>query len=266
MNILEKIVEKKKEEITAAQNDIPEDRLREQAEQRKNRRSFYEALKEPGPFGVNIISEIKRASPSKGLIRKDLDPATYARAYEKGGAAALSVLTDQSFFQGSPKDLQSAKGAVQLPVLRKDFIISAYQIYEAAVMGADAMLLITRTLSEQQLSDYLALSIDLQLDALVEVHDEEDLEKAKNSGAILVGINNRNLRTFKTDIGTAIELVKRFEPNQIAVAESGIHTREDIEQLKTAGIWNFLIGESLVRAKDPIAHLGYLMGKRNRKI
>ena len=266
MNILEKIVEKKKEEITAAQNDIPEDRLREQAEQRKNRRSFYEALKEPGPFGVNIISEIKRASPSKGLIRKDLDPATYARAYEKGGAAALSVLTDQSFFQGSPKDLQSAKGAVQLPVLRKDFTISTYQIYEAAVMGADAMLLITRILSEQQLSDYLALSIELQLDALVEVHDEEDLEKAKNSGAILVGINNRNLRTFKTDIGTAIELVKRFEPHQVAVAESGIHTREDIEQLKEAGIWNFLIGESLVRAKDPIAHLGYLMGKRNRRI
>ena len=264
MDILDKIVERKREEITAAQNKIPEDRLREQAEQRNNRRSLYQALKEPGPFDVNIISEIKRASPSKGLIRKDLDPATYARAYEKGGAAALSVLTDQSFFKGSPKDLQSAKGAVQLPVLRKDFIISTYQIYEAAVMGADAVLLITRILSEQQLIDLLSLSTDLQLDALVEVHDEKDLEKAKNSGATLVGINNRNLRTFKTDIRTAIDLVKRFEPHQVAVAESGIHTREDIEQLKTAGIWNFLIGESLVRAEDPIAHLEYLMGKNRR--
>ena len=263
MDILEKIVNRKREEITAAQNEIPEGRLREQTEQKKNRRSLYQALKEPGPFGVNIISEIKRASPSKGLIRKDLDPVTYARAYERGGAAALSVLTDQSFFQGSPEDLKSAKGAVQLPVLRKDFTISAYQIYEAAVMGADAVLLITRILSEQQLSDYLALSGDLQLDALVEVHDEEDLEKAKNSGAILVGINNRNLRTFKTDINTAIELVKRFEPHQVAVAESGIHTRDDIEQLIDAGIWNFLIGESLVRAENPIAHLEYLMGKKN---
>jgi indole-3-glycerol phosphate synthase len=264
MDILDKIVERKREEITAAQNDIPEDRLREQAEQRRNRRSLYQALKNPGPFGVNIISEIKRASPSKGLIRKDLDPVTYARAYEKGGAAALSVLTDQSFFKGSPEDLKTAKGAVLLPVLRKDFTISTYQIYEAAVMGADAVLLITRILSEQQLSDFLALSTDLQLDALVEVHDEEDLEKAKNSGATLVGINNRNLRTFKTDIETAIELVKRFEPHQVAVAESGIHTRDDIERLIDAGIWNFLIGESLVRAENPIAHLEYLMGKKEK--
>ena len=263
MDILDKIVERKREEITAAQNNMPEDRLRGQAEQRRNRRSLYQTLKNPGSFGVNIISEIKRASPSKGLIRKDLDPVTYARAYEKGGAAALSVLTDQSFFKGSPEDLKNAKGAVQLPVLRKDFTISTYQIYEAAVMGADAVLLITRILSEQQLSDFLALSTDLQLDALVEVHDEEDLEKAKNSGATLVGINNRNLRTFKTDINTAIELVKRFEPHQVAVAESGIHTRDDIEQLIDAGIWNFLIGESLVRAENPIAHLEYLMGKKN---
>ena len=262
MDILEKIVNRKREEITAAQNEIPEGRLREQTEQKKNRRSLYQALKEPGPFGVNIISEIKRASPSKGLIRKDLDPVTYARAYEQGGAAALSVLTDRSFFQGSPQDLRSAKGAVSLPVLRKDFIISTYQIYEAAVMDADAVLLITRILSERQLSDYLALCDELQLDALVEVHDEKDLEKAKNSGATLVGINNRNLRTFKTDIGTAIELVKLFEPHQIAVAESGIHTRKDVEQLESAGIWNFLIGESLVRAEDPIDHLKYLRGKK----
>ena len=262
MDILDKIVERKREEITAAKKEIPEDRLRGQAEQRRNRRSLYQALKNPGPLGVNIISEIKRASPSKGLIRKNLDPVTYARAYEKGGAAALSVLTDQSFFKGSPEDLKTAKGAVQLPVLRKDFTISTYQIYEAAVMGADAVLLITRILSEQQLSDFLALSTDLQLDALVEVHDEEDLEKAKNSGATLVGINNRNLRTFKTDIETAIELVKRFEPDQVAVAESGIHTRDDIERLIDAGIWNFLIGESLVRAENPIAHLEYLMGKK----
>ena len=262
MNILDKIVERKREEIAAAQKDIPESRLRGQAERRKDRRPFTESLKKPGLLGVNIIAEIKRASPSKGLIRKNLDPVKYAGAYEKGGAAAISVLTDQPFFQGSPHDLKSAKGAVQLPVLRKDFIISTYQIYEAAVMGADAVLLITRILPEQQLSDFLALSTDLQLDALVEVHDEEDLEKAINSGATLVGINNRNLRTFKTDIRTAIDLVKCFEPHQIAVAESGIHTREDIEQLKTAGIWNFLIGESLVRAEDPVAHLEYLMGKK----
>ncbi len=260
MDILAKIVEQKKEEVTAAKQRISEKALIKKALASSRGRLFYKTLERPGPTGINIIAEIKRASPSKGPIRPDLEPGVYAKAYEKGGAAALSVLTDGPNFQGSAEDLKTVKTAVKLPVLRKDFLISPYQIYESKVMGADAVLLIAGILSQAQLNQYLQLTRELELDALVEVHTEIDHDKASRAGARLIGINNRNLRSFQTNIETAAQLKARFEPHQIAVAESGIKTRQDILILKNAGIWNFLIGESLVRAKDPKAFLKYLMG------
>ena len=251
MDILAKIVERKKAEVVAAKKRIPENLLRTQALESGERRPFLERLERSGPPLVNIIAEIKRASPSKGVIRSDLNPIDYATAYEQGGAAALSVLTDQTFFQGSFEDLQHARNATLLPVLRKDFLISSYQLYESAVMGADAILLIVRILSREQLKDYIALGHDLGLDALVEIHTEADLEIATDAGAKLIGINNRNLQTFETNIDTAVHLKSLLKPDQIAVSESGIHTREDIQEIYNSGIRNFLIGESLVRAKNP---------------
>ncbi|MCP4692651.1 MAG: indole-3-glycerol phosphate synthase TrpC [Desulfobacterales bacterium] len=251
MDILTRIVEYKKEEVAEAKKETPENRLRAEAEKPRERRSFFKALEHPGPAGVNIIAEIKRASPSKGVIRKNLDPADQASVYEKGGAAALSVLTDRHFFQGCPEDLQKARAAARLPALRKDFTIDAYQVYESAVMGADAILLIARILSKQQLGEYLDLGASLGLDALVEIHSPEDLEAANQAGARLIGINNRNLASFETDIRTAMTLSSLLRPDQIPVAASGIQGRKDIEQNLDVGIHNFLIGESLVRSEDP---------------
>ena len=258
-DILSKIVEHKKEEISTSKKRLPENRLREKAFVPRTRRSFLDALEHPGPTGVNIIAEIKRASPSKGPIRPDLNPGILAREYEKGGAAAISVLTDERYFQGSVEDLMKAREATRIPVLREDFLISSYQIYEASAMGADAVLLITRILSGDQLKDYLSLAGELEMDALVEIHSEKDLEVAGLAGARIIGINNRDLKSFDTNIETAIRMASILEPHQIPVAASGIKKRDDIEKTLKSGIWNFLIGESLVRASDPKAHLESLM-------
>lgn len=260
-DFLSHILERKRQEVEEAGKKIPERVLREQAESSRERRPFLEKLSDPGAYGANIISEIKRASPSRGTIRADLDPAAYAEAYERGGAAALSVLTDRDYFGGSPEDLKQARAAVALPALRKDFLISTYQIYEAVVMGADAALLIVRALPREFLRDCLSLFQELDLDALVEVHSEKELESATWAGARLVGINNRDLTTFKTDIQNCIRISRYLEPGQVVVAESGIRDRTDVETLQEAGIFNFLIGESLVRASDPEAFLGHLLGK-----
>ena len=260
-DILSKIVADKKQEIAAAKQHIPESFLREKAFAPRKRRPFLKKLEQPGPFGINIIAEIKRASPSKGDIRANLNPAVYAGEYEKGGAAALSVLTDHLHFKGSPKDLKIARETTTLPVLRKDFLISAYQIFESAVMEADAVLLIVRILDQQQLKDYLSLCNELKMDALVEVHSEADIEKAGLAGARLIGINNRNLQSFETDIEIAIRMKSLLNNNQIAIAASGIRTRKDIEKIKDSEIWNFLIGESLVRAEHPRDLLESLHGK-----
>ncbi len=251
VDILNKIVAHKKLEVAAARQLRPEASLREELTSIQEKRSFYDRLSARHPQRVNIIAEIKRASPSKGLIRPDLDPAVYAREYERGGAAALSVLTDRHFFKGSPQDLETARRETSLPVLRKDFIVSTYQIFETAVIGADALLLIAAILSEQQLKDYLALCRELNLDALVEIHAQDEYQKASRAGAILIGINNRNLKTFHTDIGTSISMAARLAKHQVGVAESGIRTPADIDAVRRAGISNFLIGESLVRADNP---------------
>jgi len=260
-DFLVKIIAKKKEEVVAAQKKAPLKRLRQEAEGARERRPLFQKLASPGPFGANIIAEIKRGSPSRGPIRAALDPADYARSYETGGAAAISVLTDESFFLGGPKDLQEARAATRLPVLRKDFIISEYQLYEAVSWGADAILLIVRALSAEFLKSSLQLCAELRLDALVEVHSEQELEAASRAEAHLIGINNRDLTSFKTDIQTSVRLARYLQPDQIAVAESGIYGREQIERLLDAGIWNFLIGESLVRADDPAGFLRQLLGQ-----
>jgi indole-3-glycerol phosphate synthase len=258
-HILDDIVEQKNREIAVLLRKTPEKQLREQALRPRERRPFLEFLRQPGKSGINIIAEIKRASPSKGMLRPDLNPASLAENYESGGAACLSVLTDRRFFRGSPEDLLAARAATELPVLRKDFLISACQIYESCILGADAVLLIARILSEEQLRELLGLCHMLGMDALVEVHSETDMASATLSGAKLIGINNRNLQTFHTDIATSTHLVSQFAPDQIPVAASGIRNRQDIERLLQSGIFNFLIGESLVRSNDPADFLRALM-------
>ena len=254
-DILSRIVATKKQEVEAARAKLPESKLREAAGLRREKRPFFDRLSKPGRSGANIIAEIKRASPSKGDIRVDLDPAGYARKYQDGGAAAISVLTDGPYFKGSFDDFKLARKAASLPMIRKDFIISSYQIYESAVLGADAILLIVRILTEQQIKDYLALCREIGLDVLVEIHSEQELKTATKAGAVLVGINNRNLKSFETSTQTTLRLASGLQRNQIGVAESGIKGREDIEAIMDAGIFNFLIGESAVRAEDTRAFL-----------
>jgi indole-3-glycerol phosphate synthase len=263
MDILDKIVEQKKSTVASAAKVIPESRLRADAFSLAGReiRPFFESLATPGEFGVNIISEIKRQSPSKGPIRLDLDPVALAGSYEKGGASALSVLTDEPFFKGSLEDLKAARTAVSLPVLRKEFIVSTYQLYETVLSGADAVLLIVRILDRYQLRDYIQLCAELQLDPLVEIYTAPELEDAGWAGARLIGINNRNLRSFETSTDNAINLGGMLDDNMVAVAASGIQNREDILQAREAGIFNFLIGESLVRSEHPDRFLKTLLGK-----
>jgi indole-3-glycerol phosphate synthase len=258
-DFLKVIVDHKKKEIEESKKGLPEDTLRKKAKDKQyTRRFFHHSLKKP-PSGIHIIAEIKRASPSKGDIHIHLDPSEYARKYEQGGAAAISVLTDTHFFKGSFEDFKRARNSVTLPVLRKDFLISSYQIYESVLYEADAVLLIARILSQSQLSDYLSLCKELSLDALVEVHSEQDLENATIAGAELIGINNRDLSSFDTDIRTAMEMMKMIQPHQTAVAASGIRDRDDIIKSKECGIHCFLIGESVVRADNPSAFISSLL-------
>ena len=236
------IVEAKKEEVAASGRKIPETLLREKTGGEFVYRPFFNCLATPGPRGANIIAEVKRASPSKGPIRLDLNPVEYAIAYEKGGASAISVLTDEKFFKGSLDDLKAVRANTTLPVLRKEFIISSYQIYESAAAQADAILLIVRILEKQQLKDYLDLCTELGMNALVEIHSEAEIEKATFAGAKLIGINNRDLSSFDTHIGRAMGIASLLEPGQVPVAASGIRNREDIQNTKKSGIYNFLIG------------------------
>ena len=256
-DFLSTIVENKQKEIEAAEKTISLSILKSQARKKKEQRPFFENLVNDST--INIIAEIKRASPSKGDIAIDLDPSILAREYEEGGAACLSVLTDSKFFKGSFEDFTIARRASTLPMLRKDFLISPYQVYESAVLGADAILLIARILTKEKMRELLEISIDLGLDALVEIHSEEDLESANYAGANLIGINNRNLSSFETDLRTATTLAQALNSDQIPVAASGISTKEDIDRNIKAGIRNFLIGESLVKSQDTVNFLKSLI-------
>ncbi|ABK17460.1 indole-3-glycerol phosphate synthase TrpC [Syntrophobacter fumaroxidans] len=259
-DFLSTILEEKKREVEQRKRTISEEFLEERSASAMERRSLCRALATPGRRGINIIAEVKRGSPSRGVMNPGLDAAQFARRYESCGAAAVSVLTDAGFFHGKAGDLRSARAAVKIPVLRKDFIVSRYQIFESAVMGADAVLLIVRAISPELLGECLRLCRRIGLDALVEVHSAEELDAASEAGAVLIGMNNRDLSTFTTDIRTSIQLVRRMRPGQVAVSESGIRCREQIDRLLDAGIWNFLIGESLVTAPEPEAVLAHLFG------
>ena len=265
-DILERIVQAKQAEVAAARREVPLARLRGEAEARRDLRPFHDALRAPGPSGVNVIAEIKRASPSKGVICENLDPGRLAEAYAAGGARAISVLTERNFFSGSTEDLKQARSSSGLPVLRKDFIFCDYQVYESAAMGADAVLLIVRILDPQRLADLIRLASSLGLAALVEIYTETDLEAAARAGARLVGINNRNLKSFETDLGHTLKFLPRLQPGQVAVAASGIRTREDIRRYQAHGVFNFLIGESLVRSENPEGFLRMLQGEKGHVV
>jgi indole-3-glycerol phosphate synthase len=259
MDFLARITARKKQQIDARRQRAPLAAIQTKALGRVDYRHFAASMSRPGPSGVNIIAEIKRASPSKGPLRPELDPAALACRYESAGAAALSVLTETDFFMGSDADLTAARQATCLPVLRKDFIFTDYQIWESAAMGADAVLLIVRILTDSQLSQALSLCRHVHLDALVEVSNQEELARATAAGARLIGINNRDLSSFATDTATAPGLSALLAADQIAVAASGIASPADIADGLTAGIFNFLVGEHLVKADDPAAALRRLL-------
>jgi indole-3-glycerol phosphate synthase len=241
VNILDKIVAQKEQEAAA----LP--RAQEGAGVRPDRRDFLAALQRPKRGGVALIAEVKKASPSAGVICADFDPVRIARAYEAGGAACLSVLTDQQFFQGSLEYLRAIRSAVSLPLLRKDFMISDRQIFESVHAGADAILLIVRILDDARLKDFHALATSLGLAALVEVHDDAELDRALAMGAKLIGVNNRNLDTFVVDLATTERLAARVPADVLLVAESGIHARADVARVQAAGARAILVGESLMK-------------------
>ena len=251
-DILDRILARKVEEITERSARVPLAELIARVADLPDTRGFAAAIEAKIEAGLPaVIAEVKKASPSKGVIRADFDPAAIAQSYERGGAACLSVLTDADFFQGSEDYLRQARAACSLPVLRKDFTIDAYQVYEARVIGADCILLIVAALDDETLLDLSLLAAELDLDVLVEVHDEEELERALEIPAPLIGVNNRNLRTFEVSLDTSLNLRKRAPTDRILVSESGIATIEDIARLRGAGIDAFLVGETFMRAVNP---------------
>ncbi|NII56096.1 indole-3-glycerol phosphate synthase TrpC [Luteibacter sp. SG786] len=271
-DILHRILDRKLEEIAERSRKRSLDDLAARIADLEPTRGFVAEIDKRLHDGEPaVIAEIKKASPSKGLIREDFDPAAIARSYERGGATCLSVLTDADFFQGHEDFVGQARAACSLPILRKDFIIDEYQVYEARTIGADCILLIVsafaqkepdgdRIYDEERLTELSLLAAELDLDVLMEVHNEEELEIALGTPAPLIGVNNRNLRTFETSLGTSLRLKDRVGSETAIVAESGIHTAEDVRKLREAGIHTFLVGEAFMRAADPGAELHKLFG------
>lgn len=257
--ILDRILETKAEEVAADKTHLPLNELKQQLADCEPTRGFAETLRGRSLIDTAIIAEVKKGSPSKGIIRADFDPLAIACSYQAAGAACLSVLTDEQYFYGSLAYLHQIREVVELPLLRKDFIIDPYQVYQARVAGADAILLIAAALDDEALLELAMLATDLKLDTLLEVHDEQELERALSIPVDLIGINNRNLKTFVTDLSITEHLASRIPRHQVAVAESGIHSRSDIERLQAAGAGAFLIGESLMREEDIEAKLRSLI-------
>ncbi len=252
-DILRKILARKAEEIADRTRRLPVAELKKRLlREASPPRGFLRAIRDRISTGQPaVIAEIKKASPSQGLLRADFRPADIARSYERHGATCLSVLTDVDFFQGSDVHLQQAREACALPVLRKDFTIDPYQVYEARAIGADAVLLIVAALDDTRMRELNALARELGLDVLVEVHDALELERALALEPALIGINNRDLRTFRTTLGTTLGLLGRVPPDCTAVAESGIHTPADVARLRAGGVRAFLVGEAFMQAADP---------------
>ncbi|MBL9123021.1 MAG: indole-3-glycerol phosphate synthase TrpC [Planctomycetaceae bacterium] len=257
--ILDQIVATKRREIAAAQARLPLGQLQERVAGAPPVRDFFAPLAAPGP--VHLIAEVKRASPSKGVLREDFDAVEIGQTYERHGASCLSVLTDEPYFQGSLENLSRIRAVVELPLLRKDFILDLYQLYEARLAGADAVLLIAECLDDCQLRTLHNAAIELQLTPLVELYEPENLPRVLDAGATLVGINNRDLRTFKTDLEHTLRLRERIPPECVVVSESGIRTSADVARLKAHDVHAILVGESLVTSPDIGAAVDRLLGK-----
>ncbi len=251
-DILVKILQRKQEEIAerAVKSDLSEQRSR--AADAQPVRGFVDSMRRRIEAGdPAVIAEIKKASPSKGLLREHFEPAEIAEQYQQGGAACLSILTDRDFFQGHEEYLMAARAACELPVIRKDFIVDPYQVYEARAIHADCILLIVAALEDAQMEDLCGLAQELGMDVLVEVHDRAELERALPLNLSLMGINNRNLRTFETSLQTTLELLEPIPQETIVVTESGIHSREDVQLMRDHQVNAFLVGEAFMRAEDP---------------
>jgi indole-3-glycerol phosphate synthase len=260
---LQRILARKAREVVERAERLPLRELRRQIEAAPVPRGFAAALQSR----VNdqrpaVIAEIKKASPSKGLLAPDFAPAAFAASYERNGATCLSVLTDTDFFQGSDADLRAARAACRLPVLRKDFTLDEYQVYEARVIGADCILLIAAALGDTQMRELAALACDLGLDVLVEVHDQSELERALTVDTPLIGVNNRDLRTFEVRLQTTLDLLAKIPSDRTVISESGIRTPADVALLREQGVHAFLVGEAFMRAPDPGAKLAELFGER----
>jgi len=260
-DILVKIIKRKAEEVAERKDKISLEKLKQQIEVASPVRGFVRSIKNKIESGKPaVISEIKKASPSKGVIRENFVPSEIAESYEKGGACCLSVLTDVDFFQGSDEYLKQARAACNLPVLRKEFIIDPYQVYEARAMGADCILLIVACLSDEQLQSLTSLATELTLDVLVEVHDAEELERALKLDLALIGVNNRDLRTFETSLDATLSLLKTIPKDKVVVTESGIHTPQDVALMQRNSVNTFLVGEAFMVAEQPGERLAELFG------
>jgi len=260
-DILQRILARKAGEVAERAQKVPLADMRARALDAPAVRPFAAALQARIAAGdAAVIAEVKKASPSKGVIRADFDPAAIARSYESGGAACLSVLTDVDFFQGADAYLQQARGACALPVLRKDFVVHPYQVYEARALGADCVLLIVAALQDAPLVMLAELAMTLGMDVLVEVHDLDELERALPVPAPLLGINNRSLRTFEVSLDTTLELRAAVPADRVLVTESGIHSREDVALMRGHGVNAFLVGEAFMRAPEPGVELARLFG------
>lgn len=256
--ILDEIIANKKEELAETKRRTVFAEVKVKAIDADPVRGFGKALS--GSSGIRLIAEVKKASPSKGVIRADFDPVSIARIYEEAGASCLSVLTESKYFQGKLEYLREIRNAVALPLLRKDFIVDEYQIFEARAAGADAILLISACLEKNQIQDFLGMAKQLGLDVLVESHTYKELDKALLAGAMLVGINNRDLTTFKVELRTTLDLLRDIPEDRTVVSESGIATREDVLALQQAGVDAILVGESLMREKDITKKVKELLG------
>jgi indole-3-glycerol phosphate synthase len=262
-DVLNTILARKAEEVVRAKQHKPLSALRDEASRAPPPRDFAGSLRRCAANGrPAVIAEIKKASPSKGVIRENFDPVAIAKSYAAHGATCLSVLTDEEFFQGRAEYLAQARDASGLPVLRKDFVIDAYQVWEARALGADCILLIVAALDEQRLREFGAIAKDLGMSALVEVHDAHEMRVAREAGAKLVGVNNRNLRTFETRLATTLELMPDAPADALLVTESGILAREHVSLLWDKGIRAFLVGEAFMRADDPGVELARLFPSR----
>jgi indole-3-glycerol phosphate synthase len=260
-DILQRIVAVKREEVAAARRRRDLASLRREAEAAGGVRDFTGALRARiGAGAAAVIAEIKKASPSKGVLRERFEPAAIASSYQRHGAAALSVLTDAPFFQGAPEYLAQARAAAALPALRKDFIVDEYQVHESRVLGADCILLIAAVLEDGPMRDLEAAAAALGMAVLVEVHDGAELERALRLATPLVGANNRDLRSFEVTLQTTLDLLPRLPPDRLLVTESGIRTAADVQRMRAAGVHAFLVGEAFMRAEDPGAALAGLFG------